>query len=1365
VYIDQDGDHRLGAAELSAKTGADGLYCISNIPPGNITVAEETRDGWTRVFPSSGTELIVNGGFETGDANGWQALGSLAVCDATFGSGPVAGQYQACLATGPGSVPVADLEVFLGLADGAISSQGEGLVVEGSAIKQQIVVQAGAVLSGTWNFLTDESESAYAMNDFAVLAIAPAAPELLAVAGDAIWPSPTAFFSETGAMSFSHVFARGGVYSVGLAVVDVGDALVDSALTLDAVHVQASPGAHVVALAPDATETNVNFGNVAVVPAEVHGRKWHDLNGDGQRDAEEPGLPDWTIYLDLNANAQLDGGEPFGVSGLDGSYAIEGLLPGTYRIEEVVHPPWKQTYPAAARFLTLTPAASVENVDFANALAGSISGKKWHDLDGDGEWDAAEPALADWIFYVDENLNGWRDSGEPFTLTDGDGNYALTNLNMGQNRVGEVLPSDWIQTAGGTGTGLVEFEEGTVAFATDPNAISVELTDVDGDLVADLVLLCSGPDTLKIAVNNGLGGFSSTVSFSVTGTARASATGDVDGDGDSDVVVATGDPAGVAVLANSDGYFTAVAEYDTGLLDSLYLVDLDWDGDLDLIGAGYGSDSVSVLRNDGVGRFQLPSTDYHVGNGPGCVGAGDLDGDGDQDVVSANDLDHTVSVLLNDGLGTLGNALSYAAGLNPFRLQLSDADGDGDLDIVVANRTADTVGVLLNGGDATFSAPLTYPVGVMPNGLVVADLDMDGVDDIVTADRDSDTLSLYGNTVTGLYLLAQISVDDMPVALAAGDVDGDGDRDLAVVHSGALDVSVLYNRFRSNFAEHNLESGAVVAGVDFGNSRLASIRGTVWHDLNGDGQRQEEDYGLRGWTVFMDSNNNGRFDLAEQTAWTDHTGAYVFTSLKPSDCTVRVTAREGWAPTYPTNPGYPLTLMSGETIQDVDFAYHGEPPLIFGSVWHDNDGNGSWDDGEPALAGWTVYDDVNTNALLDSAEQFATTDIAGNYALSNLVPGGHFVVQVLKPVWMQTYAGSANTMFLSELVAYDQISSPHGLEFDFTQALAPTGDGELVVYAKGDFGSSYEDLNVTAEGVSLANLFVLGGADCSMVTATVDIPGNTLADLAQDGVISFTVRFSHYVDDECSDPVLGLRLSYPAEGAPLQVGWGQELRVDFGNLLTNLPPLILSNSPHAYALAIPEATNSAFAAYATDPEGSNISYSWRWADTPVGVDSNTFTRETDWGDAGAYELRVTVSDGVWTNIWTNWSVTILGDNDSDGMSNWWENLYGLDPFVNDALLDRDEDGFINLWEQLAGTIPTNPHSSLEITNVVAVSGNDVLVRWLSVSNRFYRLESASNLIHGFSCIESNIPATPAVNTYTDDVGSVMFRFYRIMLEQ
>ena len=86
---------------------------------------------------------------------------------------------------------------------------------------------------------------------------------------------------------------------------------------------------------------SLNFGNVA--GASIAGAKFGDTDGDGARDAGEPGLPGWTIFLDTNGNGVLDGGEQSTQTAADGSYAFVGLSAGTYRVREVGQPGWVQT--------------------------------------------------------------------------------------------------------------------------------------------------------------------------------------------------------------------------------------------------------------------------------------------------------------------------------------------------------------------------------------------------------------------------------------------------------------------------------------------------------------------------------------------------------------------------------------------------------------------------------------------------------------------------------------------------------------------------------------------------------------------------------------------------------------------------------------------------------------------------------------------------------------------------------------------------------------------------------------------------------------------------------------------------------------
>ena len=85
-------------------------------------------------------------------------------------------------------------------------------------------------------------------------------------------------------------------------------------------------------------------------------------------------------------------------------------------------------------------------------LNGGIEGTLFNDANGNGIQDSGEAGLAGRKVYVDLNGDGHWDTGEPYALTDTDGNYAITGLPPGTYDVLEALPAGWEQTTPSQGT-------------------------------------------------------------------------------------------------------------------------------------------------------------------------------------------------------------------------------------------------------------------------------------------------------------------------------------------------------------------------------------------------------------------------------------------------------------------------------------------------------------------------------------------------------------------------------------------------------------------------------------------------------------------------------------------------------------------------------------------------------------------------------------------------------------------------------------------------------------------------------------------------------------------------------------------------
>ncbi|MCA8988462.1 MAG: hypothetical protein KDA78_12505, partial [Planctomycetaceae bacterium] len=190
--------------------------------------------------------------------------------------------------------------------------------------------------------------------------------------------------------------------------------------------------------------------------SSVVGTIYNDIDGNGVRTAGEDGLSGWTVYLDIDQDGTLstlaDGSpEPSAVTNVDGDYTIRNVLPGTYRVTELIETGWRATQPASRDISVVSGADAT--VNFLNFAGGTITGFVWNDQVGNGDGirdvdpvtgDYLDVGLEGWTVFLDLNKNSLPDADEPSTLTDAEGRYEFIDVPTGITyEVTELLPAGW----------------------------------------------------------------------------------------------------------------------------------------------------------------------------------------------------------------------------------------------------------------------------------------------------------------------------------------------------------------------------------------------------------------------------------------------------------------------------------------------------------------------------------------------------------------------------------------------------------------------------------------------------------------------------------------------------------------------------------------------------------------------------------------------------------------------------------------------------------------------------------------------------------------------------------------------------------
>ncbi|MGL6072827.1 MAG: SdrD B-like domain-containing protein [Fimbriiglobus sp.] len=265
------------------------------------------------------------------------------------------------------------------------------------------------------------------------------------------------------------------------------------------------------------------------------------------------------------------------------------------------------------------------------------------------------------------------------------------------------------------------------------------------------------------------------------------------------------------------------------------------------------------------------------------------------------------------------------------------------------------------------------------SGVVFGDTNGDGALNGLEAGKSGWTVELYNATNNTLVLS---TVTDVNGAYLFGDLS-------KTLQAGSYDIRLIdkagFVQTTGTLATQNVISGTNTKGQNIGVFKAASISGTAFEDLNGDGIRQvNETTNIPGVTItVIDPRNNA----AVGSAVTDGSGNYTINNLFPlatpgntTPFLVRFTDPAGVYAQTILDPA--VTVSSDTTSGPVNI------PLfirttVSGSAFEDINGNGIQDAGEGGLVGGSV-------SLLNSATGAVvfttTTDANGDFQFTGVGP-------------------------------------------------------------------------------------------------------------------------------------------------------------------------------------------------------------------------------------------------------------------------------------------------------------------------------------------------------------------------------------------
>jgi hypothetical protein len=378
------------------------------------------------------------------------------------------------------------------------------------------------------------------------------------------------------------------------------------------------------------------------------------------------------------------------------------------------------------------------------------------------------------------------------------------------------------------------------------------------------------------------------------------------------------------------------------------------------------------------------------------VNAIDVNRDGRRDVIATgyDASGYKTGVILQNPDGSFGAMYLSSLSAAPIKLRMADFNRDKKLDVAVLENTSKgaIIDVAFGNGDGTFQAPTFYKTNAAIGDFAVGDFDIDGHVDIVftlptvPGIGGSRAFGMLHNRGDGVMERVANRLPDLGTdRIDTADFNNDGKPDLIVRYDDTQKLAVLLNT-------------AVAQNL---------ITGTAFNDFNHNGVREADEAALANHVIYVDSNNNGTMEPAEDstTIWNDGT----WELREPNGTyTIRLSLPQRWQQTTPFieaggKSGSHLVPISGNVKKSGYVFGAFDKGKITGFVYNDSNANGVFDAFESGIAQQVVYLDINGDGQQSFHEPYAVAADDGRYSFDVVgrssfdVPNGKYIVRTTVP--------------------------------------------------------------------------------------------------------------------------------------------------------------------------------------------------------------------------------------------------------------------------------------------------------------------------------------------------------------------------------